>query len=49
MYLHQGPEVGGQFGPYYQSQRLDHYQQNIQLLIQVWVQYCCSTKFCCLW
>jgi len=29
----EGPEVGGPFGPYYQSQRLEHYQQQVRRLL----------------
>jgi glutamyl-tRNA synthetase len=29
----EGPEVGGPFGPYYQSQRLDRYQEAVQKLL----------------
>jgi glutamyl-tRNA synthetase len=29
----EGPEVGGDFGPYYQSQRLDRYQAAVQKLL----------------
>ncbi|UCE58976.1 MAG: glutamate--tRNA ligase [Phycisphaerales bacterium] len=30
----EGPEVGGEFGPYFQSQRLDLYNQRIQQLLE---------------
>ncbi len=30
----EGPEIGGDFGPYYQSQRLDIYHEHIDRLIQ---------------
>lgn len=29
----EGPEVGGEYGPYYQSERLDHYRQWAQVLV----------------
>lgn len=29
----EGPEMGGPFGPYYQSQRKEHYQKAVQLLL----------------
>lgn len=30
----EGPEVGGEFGPYYQSQRLDIYNRHVRMLIE---------------
>lgn len=30
----EGPEVGGEFGPYFQSERLDHYQEAAEKLIE---------------
>ena len=30
----EGPEVGGDFGPYYQSQRLDLYQHHAEILLE---------------
>ncbi len=35
----EGPEVGGPFGPYYQSQRLDKYQQAVEELLEVGAAY----------
>lgn len=35
----EGPEVGGPYGPYYQSQRLDKYQSAVQKLIEVGAAY----------
>jgi glutamyl-tRNA synthetase len=30
----EGPEVGGNYGPYFQSQRLEHYQKVVRQLVQ---------------
>src|SRR5947207_13470059 len=30
----EGPEVGGESGPYYQSQRLDRYQSAVSMLVE---------------
>lgn len=35
----EGPEVGGAFGPYYQSQRLDRYQAAVKKLLEVGAAY----------
>jgi glutamyl-tRNA synthetase len=35
----EGPEVGGPFGPYYQSQRLDKYQAAVKKLLDVGAAY----------
>jgi glutamyl-tRNA synthetase len=35
----EGPEVGGPFGPYYQSQRLDKYQAAVRQLLAVGAAY----------
>lgn len=35
----EGPEVGGPFGPYFQSQRLDRYQAAVQLLLDKGLAY----------
>jgi glutamyl-tRNA synthetase len=35
----EGPEVGGPYGPYYQSQRLDKYQAAVKQLIEVGAAY----------
>jgi glutamyl-tRNA synthetase len=37
----EGPEVGGKYGPYFQSQRLEHYQKIAQLLVQGGHAYPC--------
>src|ERR671935_1920883 len=30
----EGPEVGGPYGPYFQSQKLERYQQAVQALVE---------------
>ena len=35
----EGPEVGGPYGPYYQSQRLDKYQAAVKQLLDVGAAY----------
>src|SRR3954447_1154441 len=35
----EGPEVGGPFGPYYQSQRLEKYQAAVKQLLEVGAAY----------
>jgi glutamyl-tRNA synthetase len=35
----EGPEVGGPYGPYYQSQRLDKYQSAVKQLIEIGAAY----------
>jgi glutamyl-tRNA synthetase len=35
----EGPEVGGPFGPYYQSQRLERYQAAVKRLLEVGAAY----------
>ena len=35
----EGPEVGGPFGPYYQSQRLEKYQAAVKRLLEVGAAY----------
>jgi len=37
----EGPEVGGKYGPYFQSQRLEHYQEIAQLLVKGGHAYPC--------
>ena len=37
----EGPEVGGDFGPYYQTHRADHYQAALQRLIESGNAYPC--------
>ena len=37
----EGPEVGGNYGPYFQSQRLEHYQKIAQLLVKGGHAYPC--------
>ncbi|MBS5449853.1 MAG: glutamate--tRNA ligase [Coriobacteriia bacterium] len=37
----EGPEVGGEHGPYYQTQRADHYQAALQKLIDTGHAYPC--------
>ena len=37
----EGPEVGGDFGPYYQTQRKENYQQALQKLIDSGNAYPC--------
>jgi len=37
----EGPEVGGNYGPYFQSQRLEHYQEIAQLLVKGGHAYPC--------
>jgi glutamyl-tRNA synthetase len=37
----EGPEVGGEYGPYFQSQRLDIYQKAAQLLVTAGHAYPC--------
>lgn len=37
----EGPEVGGDFGPYYQTQRLEIYQKHIQILLEQGHVYRC--------
>lgn len=37
----EGPEVGGNFGPYFQSQRLSIYQEYLKKLEQKQLVYCC--------
>lgn len=36
----EGPEVGGQFGPYFQSQRGEHYQRAVEHLLASGAAYC---------
>ena len=43
----EGPEVGGDYGPYFQSQRLDIYQKAAQLLVtegHAYPCYCSSQR-----
>src|SRR3954447_4146022 len=35
----EGPEVSGPHGPYYQSQKLDHYRQAVQALVDKGLAY----------
>lgn len=35
----EGPEVGGDYGPYYQSERADHYQQAVEKLLDAGAAY----------
>lgn len=35
----EGPDVGGPYGPYYQSQRLEHYQQAVRVLLDRGLAY----------
>ena len=37
----EGPEVGGNFGPYFQSQRLEHYQKIVRQLVEGGHAYPC--------
>lgn len=37
----EGPEAGGDYGPYYQTERLDIYQQHIQILLDQGHAYRC--------
>jgi glutamyl-tRNA synthetase len=37
----EGPEVGGNYGPYFQSQRLEHYQRVVRQLVQGGHAYPC--------
>ena len=37
----EGPEVGGKHGPYFQSQRLELYQEVAQRLVSQGDAYCC--------
>ena len=37
----EGPDVGGDYGPYYQSQRLELYRQSAEHLISQGDAYCC--------
>ena len=37
----EGPEVGGAFGPYYQSERLDLYQEHAEHLLEKGLAYRC--------
>jgi len=37
----EGPDVGGDYGPYYQSQRLDLYKQAAERLVEQGDAYCC--------
>lgn len=37
----EGPEVGGDFGPYYQTERLEIYQKHIQILLEQGQVYRC--------
>ena len=37
----EGPDVGGDYGPYYQSQRLDLYQEAAERLVEQGDAYCC--------
>src|SRR5262245_16683349 len=36
----EGAEVGGPFGPYYQSQKLEHYQAAVRTLLDKGLAYC---------
>jgi glutamyl-tRNA synthetase len=35
----EGPEIGGNYGPYYQSQKLEHYQRAVQVLLAKGLAY----------
>ena len=35
----EGPEVGGEYGPYFQSQRSDHYQAAVEMLLEKGLAY----------
>src|SRR5262249_7140345 len=35
----EGPEVGGTYGPYYQSQKLDRYQAAVRMLVERGLAY----------
>jgi glutamyl-tRNA synthetase len=37
----EGPEVGGDYGPYFQSERLDHYQKHAKQLVDEGKAYYC--------
>ncbi|OGN98897.1 MAG: glutamate--tRNA ligase [Chloroflexi bacterium RBG_13_51_52] len=37
----EGPDMGGDYGPYYQSQRLDLYKQAAERLVEQGDAYCC--------
>ncbi len=40
----EGPEVGGEYGPYFQSQRMEHYQQAMERGLQEgWLYRCFAT------